>query len=221
MLSSKVFNSWRSCHRLGTTHDISESYRGFHKWGGTSIAGWFISWKIMNPIKMDDLGVALFEETSISMSMCLLDIPVNVSKHAIFGDHMPILLVIDDPPKNRYTIQLSRESETVLDRPSTLFRRARHADWALWVDPVMDFPSCRSRTLFYPDHYLHPKSSKSSGSWRGACAFRRLPCTCNRTWSASSSPASSWRTLKPLSCLNTNNDQSICRSEAFNNDLCI
>ena len=44
----------------------------------------------MNPIKMDDLGVALFEETSISMSMCLLDIPVNVSKHAIVGDHMLI-----------------------------------------------------------------------------------------------------------------------------------
>ena len=35
---------------------------GFHKWGIPKLAGWFV---LDNPIKMDDLGVPLFLETSI------------------------------------------------------------------------------------------------------------------------------------------------------------
>ena len=37
------------------------SYGGFHKWG-TPIAGWFIR---ENPIRVDDSGVPLFQETLI------------------------------------------------------------------------------------------------------------------------------------------------------------
>ena len=37
-------------------------YGGFHSHGGTPIAGWFV---LEKPFKMEDLGVPLFQETSI------------------------------------------------------------------------------------------------------------------------------------------------------------
>ena len=39
-------------------------YGGFHSHGGTPIAGWFT---MENPMKVVDLGVALFQETSMSL----------------------------------------------------------------------------------------------------------------------------------------------------------
>ena len=41
--------------------EVNYTYGGFHKWS-IPIAGWFI---MDNPIQMDDLGVPLFQETSI------------------------------------------------------------------------------------------------------------------------------------------------------------
>ena len=40
-------------------------YGGVHSHGGTPIAGWFT---MENPMKVVDLGVPLFQETSISLS---------------------------------------------------------------------------------------------------------------------------------------------------------
>jgi hypothetical protein len=37
-------------------------YRGFHFDGGTPIAGWF---RMEHPLKMDELGVPLFEKKTI------------------------------------------------------------------------------------------------------------------------------------------------------------
>ena len=42
-----------------TDHRLPEKFGAFLQWEGTPIAGWLIK---ENPIKMDDLGVALFHD---------------------------------------------------------------------------------------------------------------------------------------------------------------